>query len=143
MAQPMGAANGLRGVPIHIPCEVGRFGGLWARVTHASCESGRFPNRLLLLNQHHVIGGVAGDVGVVAGAEATDLVVTDQEALRGLAAVALPIAGGGGREEGAIEVNADGEGLPRDCFEGLALKATREVQELLVRHSPRNSRTRF
>src|SRR5688500_1862773 len=143
MAQPMGAANGRRGVPTTISCGRGPLRGLEAPAKHASCESGQFANRLLLLNQHHVIGGVAGDVGVVAGAEATDLVVTDQEALRGLAAVALAIAGGGGREEGAIEVYADGEGLPRDCFEGLALKATREVQELLVRHSPRNSRTRF
>src|SRR5688500_1453656 len=143
MAQPMGAANGLRGVPIHIPCEVGRFGGLWARVTHASCESGQFANRLLLLNQHHVIGGVAGDVGVVAGAQATDFVVTAQEALRRLPAVALAVAGGGGREGGAIEVYADGERLSRDRVKGPALKATREVQELLVRHSPRNSRTRF
>ena len=45
------------------------------------------------------VGGIPGDVGVVARTEAADLVVPREEPLRGLAAVALAVAARGGREE--------------------------------------------
>ena len=83
------------------------------------------------------VGGVAGDVAVVARVEAPSVVVTDQKTLRSLPAVASPQAGRLRHENGAIHVDADGELRPSDCLKSLACVLSSKRQELLVVHDQR------
>src|SRR6185503_14271588 len=77
------------------------------------------------------VGGVARDLGVVAGLQAAGLVVALEEALMGPTTVGLAVAA---RLRGEVELvrrDPDLESLARDGLEGLPLEPASGLDELL------------
>src|SRR6185503_9699304 len=68
------------------------------------------------------VGGIARDLGVVAGLQAAGLVVALEEALMGATAIGLAVAARLRREEELVRRDPDLEPLARDGLQGLALE---------------------